>query len=76
MGDLPRERRKKEKKNDGLIMMGDLPKERWSHYDGWPTQMKDEKRSHCNGWPTQMERKMVSLLGVTYPDGKWKVVSL
>jgi hypothetical protein len=57
-------------------MMGDLPKERWSHYDGWPTQMKDEKRSHCNGWPTQMERKMVSLLGVTYPDGKWKVVSL
>jgi len=28
---------------DGLIVMGDLPKWRWwSHYDGWPTQMKDD----------------------------------
>jgi hypothetical protein len=26
---------------DGLIVMGDLPKERWSHYDGWPTQKND-----------------------------------
>ena len=48
--------------NDGLIMMGDLP--RWkecevrSHYNGWPTQMEDRKNmkwSHCNGWPTQVE---------------------
>jgi len=40
-------------KKDGLIMMGDLPKWRWwSHYDGWPTQMK----------------VVVSLWWVTYPD--------
>jgi len=57
---------KEEKKNDGLIIMGDLPKERWSHYDGWPTQMKmmvslwwvtcpDERCwSHYDGWPTQI----------------------
>jgi len=63
MGDLPR-------KNYGLIMMGDLPiwkmmvslwwvtypNERWwSHYDGWPTQIKSGKWSHCYGWPTQMQ---------------------
>jgi len=40
----------------GLIVMGDLPRERWSHYDGWPTQMK----------------VVVSLWWVTYPDGKKK----
>jgi hypothetical protein len=29
-------------KDDGLIVMGDLPKERWwSHCNGRPTQMKD-----------------------------------
>jgi len=139
MGDLPKERwshydgrptqRKKRKKNDGLIIMGDLPKERWSHYDGWPTQMKmmvslwwvtcpngkkmnglimmgdlprkddslimmgdlprwnvgllvmgdlPRKRcwSHYDGWPTQMERKVVSLLWVTYPDARQKAVLL
>ena len=37
MGDLP----DKEKMWSGLIVMGDLPKWKWwSHYDGWPTQMK------------------------------------
>jgi len=43
--------------DDGLIMMGDLPKwksGKWSHCYGWPTQMKDERWSHYNGWPTQM----------------------
>jgi len=44
-------------KNDGLIVMGDLPKWKmmvllwwvtypdrrwWSHYDGWPTQIEDD----------------------------------
>ena len=56
-------------KNNGLIVMGDLPKERWSPYDGWPTQRKNglimmgdlpkwkecEVRSHYDGWPTQVE---------------------
>jgi len=37
----------------GLIVMGDLPRWKWwSHYDGWPTQMK----------------VVVSLWWVTYPD--------
>jgi hypothetical protein len=51
----------------GLIMMGDLPRWRcWSHYDGWPTQIKDvglimmgdlpkERWSHYDGWPTQLK---------------------
>ena len=54
-------------KNDGLIMMGDLPKwkKQWSHCDGWPTQRKmvslwwvtypKKKWSYYDGWPTQME---------------------
>jgi hypothetical protein len=30
------------RKDDGLIMMGDLPRWRWwSHYDGWPTHKND-----------------------------------
>jgi hypothetical protein len=45
MGDLPR-------KYDGLIVMGDL--HRWN--DG-----KNVKWSHCNGWPTQVKKMMVSL---------------
>jgi hypothetical protein len=76
MGDEP-------KKNDvenGLIMMGDLPKwkecEVRSHYNGWPTQVEDRKNvkwSRYNGWPTQVEDKkceVVSLLWVTYPTGR------
>jgi hypothetical protein len=39
MGDLPR--RKMIKIWIGLIVMGNLPNGRWSHYDGWPTQMED-----------------------------------
>jgi len=48
----------------GLIIMGDLPgwkiekNMKWSHCNGWPTQMENEKNmkwSHCNGWPTQVE---------------------
>jgi len=36
MGDLPK------KKENGLIVMGDLPEKTWwSHCNGWPTQMKD-----------------------------------
>jgi hypothetical protein len=56
------------------------PKERWSHYDGWPTQ---ERWSHYDGWPTQVKKMMVSLWWVTYPkkDGlimmgdlpRWKI---
>jgi hypothetical protein len=47
-GDLPRE------KDDGLIMMGDLP--RWKLMVSlWWVTYPDEgvKRSHCYGWPTQ-----------------------
>jgi len=51
MGDLL----DKEKMWSGLIIMGDLPKWKWwSHYDGWPTQMK----------------VVVSLWWVTYPIKK------
>jgi len=44
MGDLP----KKNNVENGLIMMGDLPKRKEcevrSHYNGWPTQMEDRKK--------------------------------
>jgi hypothetical protein len=65
MSDLPR-------KSDGLIVMGDLPKEKWwwSHYDGWPTQRKmfslwwvtypnERWWSHYDGWPTQMQDGLI-----------------
>jgi hypothetical protein len=53
------------------------PNERWwSHYDGWPTQMEDEKKvkwSHCYGWPTQMKDVMWQMwkIGLTWrsPEG-------
>jgi hypothetical protein len=58
MGDLP----KKNNVENGLIMMGDLPKwkefEVRSHYNGWLTQVEDRKNvkwSCYNGWPTQVE---------------------
>jgi len=58
MGDLP----KKNNVENGLIMMGDLPKwkefEVRSHYNGWLTQVEDRKNvkwSRYNGWPTQVE---------------------
>ena len=69
----------------GLIMMGDLPRWRcWSHYDGWPTQIKDvglimtgdlpkERWSHYDGWPTQMEDDGLIMMG-DLP--KCKMVSL
>jgi hypothetical protein len=58
MGDEP----KKKMMENGLIMMGDLPKRKEcevrSHYNGWPTQVEDRKNvkwSRYNGWPTQVE---------------------
>jgi hypothetical protein len=37
MGDLPRWK-------SGLIVIGDLPEwkmKKWSHYNGWPTQVEE-----------------------------------
>ena len=49
--------------DNGLIMMGDLPRCKLIMVSLW--------------WVTYPDgRKVVSLLWVTYPDGKWKVVSL
>jgi hypothetical protein len=76
MGDLPRSKNTK----SGHIVMGDLLRwkkcEKWSHCYGWPNQMKKiwqiKKWSHCYGWPTQMKKmwRVISLLCVTYPNGK------
>ena len=71
-------------KKYGLIVMGDLPKEKgrvvsffgwptqgkeWPHSYGWPTQInKNGEWSHSYGWPTQ--KSMVSLWWVTYPSRK------
>ena len=48
----------------------------WSHYDGWPTQMENEKNikwSHYYGWHTQMKDVMwqVWKIGLTWrsPEG-------
>jgi len=52
-------------KDDGLIMMGDLP--RWKMVSLWWVTYPKERWSHYDGWPTQM-KMMVSLWWVTYPD--------
>jgi hypothetical protein len=61
MGDLPRW--KIEKMWSGRVIMGDLP--RW--------KIKNVKWSHCNGWPTQMKDVMwqVWKMGLTWrsPEG-------
>ena len=73
-----------EKKNGGLIVMGDLP--RWKRgrvvsflWVTYPGKKKNEVWSHCNGWPTQMERiwkSAVSLSWVTNPNGRCDMTSV
>jgi len=65
---------------------------KWSHCNGWPTQMKSGNWSYCYGWPIHMKggglimmgdlpkwKVVVSLWWVTYPNRRWtkyEVVSL
>jgi len=81
MGDLPRWKMVSlwwvtYPKKDGLILMGDLPKWRWwSHYDGWPTQMKDDgegSKAHSKGgrvrkrttWEVRAQRRTQKEVGL------------
>jgi len=81
MGDLPKwkECDVRSHYNGWPTQMEDRKNVKRSRYNGWPTQVEDRKNvkwSRYNGWPTQkkwcffFQKKMVSLLRVTYPNGK------
>jgi hypothetical protein len=57
-------------KDDGLIMMGDLPKERWSHYDGWPTQMEDDGLIMMSDLPRERKKNGLIMMG-DLPKERW-----
>jgi hypothetical protein len=59
---------------DGLIMMGDLPK--WKMVSlWWVTYPSERWWSHYDGWPSQMQDDGLIMMG-DLPKEKWKVVSL
>jgi len=70
MGDLPR-------KNDGLIMMGDLPKEKMME-DGLIVMNDLPRRNDGLIMMSDLPRKkmVVLLWWATYLNERWKVVSL
>jgi hypothetical protein len=55
---------------DGLIMMGDPPKNMMVSL-WWVTYLDGKWLSYCDGWPTQMEDDGLIMMG-DLPRCKWK----